>query len=78
MKNDFQPSLIGLFIVTVLLFGVMTTARRPGYPCQHIYTDRKMENVVRSFVKLNVPKKGMGLVDMLSETCDLVRMHASS
>ncbi|CAN6835635.1 unnamed protein product [Brassica oleracea] len=37
MKNDFQPSLIGLFIVTVLLFGVMTTARRPGYPCQHIY-----------------------------------------
>ncbi|CAN7062522.1 unnamed protein product [Brassica rapa subsp. trilocularis] len=39
MKNSFQPSIIGFFMVTVLLFGVMTTAQAQAqiFPCQHIY-----------------------------------------
>ncbi|CAN7062744.1 unnamed protein product [Brassica rapa subsp. trilocularis] len=37
MKNSFQPSIIGFFMVTVLLFGVMTTAQGQGFPCRHIY-----------------------------------------
>ncbi|CAN6844388.1 unnamed protein product [Brassica oleracea] len=39
MKNDFQPSLIGLSMVTVLLFGAMTIAQKggPPPPCALIY-----------------------------------------
>nr|BAU79459.1 small cystein-rich protein [Brassica rapa] len=39
MKNSFQPSIIGFFMVTVLLFGVMTTAQAQvhRFPCEHIY-----------------------------------------
>ncbi|CAN6835647.1 hypothetical protein Bca4012_034297 [Brassica carinata] len=45
MKNSFQPLLIGLFMITVILFGVMTIAQKRGpphkfYPCSVKYQSK--------------------------------------
>ncbi|KAF8077542.1 hypothetical protein N665_1029s0002 [Sinapis alba] len=59
MKNAFQPSLIGLMMITVLMFGVMTIAQKRGPrrtvgPC--------MDNCNTGKCKAECPKKKDGAV----------------